>query len=91
VHALAKRPLREIFLRSMQLPNRIVEIGYRKLWVEMCKRKYVNEYDGKTYISHGLTREGASHQVLDPLLIGFGRSRVPAVQGIELQDKFCHG
>jgi hypothetical protein len=70
----------------MQLPNRIVEIVYRKLWVVMCKRKYVNGYHGMTYIGHGLTREGAGHQVLDPLLIGLGRSRVPAVQGIELQE-----
>jgi len=35
-------------------------------------------------VLHGLARENTAHLVLDPLLIGLGRSRMPSVQTIEL-------
>jgi hypothetical protein len=40
-----------------------------------------------TYILHGLAREGIGHQVLDPFLIGLGRSRMPSVQTIKLEQQ----
>jgi hypothetical protein len=40
-----------------------------------------------TYILHGLSREGIGHQVLDPLLIGLGRSSMPPIQTIELEQQ----
>jgi hypothetical protein len=39
-----------------------------------------------TYTVYRLARENVAHQLLDPLLISFGSSRVPPVQTIELQQ-----
>jgi hypothetical protein len=45
------------------------------------------ELDGMAYILHGLARENTAHLALDPLLIGLGRSRMPPVQTIKLQQQ----
>lgn len=37
-----------------------------------------------THIVYRLVGEDVAHQLLDPLLIGLGRSRVPPVQTVEL-------
>jgi hypothetical protein len=40
-----------------------------------------------TYVLHRLARESIDHQVLDPFLIGLGRSRMPSVQTIKLEQQ----
>jgi hypothetical protein len=42
---------------------------------------------GHAHVINGLVREKAGHCILDPLLIGFGRGRMPPVQTIELQQQ----